>query len=77
MAIQFECRSCGRALRARDEFAGKRAECPSCGAVSLVPQGGPCAVDLDAPALRLARGMAPSRGHGPSSFVSLGQLCQP
>ena len=41
MAIQFKCRSCGRALRARDEFAGKRAECPFCGAVSLVPQGAP------------------------------------
>ena len=41
MAIKFACQSCGRALRARDEFAGKRAECPFCGAMSLVPQGAP------------------------------------
>jgi len=41
MAIKFACPSCGRALQARDEFAGKRAECPYCGAVSLVPQGAP------------------------------------
>ena len=41
MAIKFACPSCGRALRARDEFAGKRAECPFCGAMSLVPQGAP------------------------------------
>ena len=41
MAIKFACPSCRRALQARDEFAGKRAECPFCGAMSLVPQGAP------------------------------------
>jgi hypothetical protein len=30
MAIQLRCK-CGRQLEARDEFAGKRAQCPLCG----------------------------------------------
>ncbi len=38
MAIKIVCQSCGRALRARDEFAGKRGECPYCGVVLHVPQ---------------------------------------
>ena len=37
MAATFSCVSCGRRLRARDEFAGKRAECPYCGCVLQVP----------------------------------------
>ena len=37
MPIKFSCQSCGRALRARDEFAGKRGECPYCGSVLQVP----------------------------------------
>lgn len=31
MAVKFPCGSCGRQLRAKDEFVGKRAECPYCG----------------------------------------------
>lgn len=37
MAIKVLCQSCGRALRAREEFAGKRGECPYCGVVLQVP----------------------------------------
>ena len=37
MAVKFPCTSCGRQLRAREEFAGKRAECPYCGGVLQVP----------------------------------------
>ena len=37
MAIEVRCQ-CGRVGRARDEFAGKRGQCPSCGRVLLVPQ---------------------------------------
>lgn len=38
MAIRLLCVSCGRKLRARDEFAGKRAECPYCGFLLQVPE---------------------------------------
>jgi hypothetical protein len=38
MPIQFAC-SCGRKLRAQDEHAGRRIQCPSCGAEMTVPAG--------------------------------------
>jgi LSD1 subclass zinc finger protein len=38
MAIQFKCSGCGRALKASDDKGGKKARCPSCGAVTLVPE---------------------------------------
>lgn len=37
MAIPFKCPSCGRKMRARDEQAGKKARCPSCQSVIIVP----------------------------------------
>ena len=39
MVIKFPCSSCGRHLRAKEQFAGKRAECPYCGGVLEVPPG--------------------------------------
>jgi hypothetical protein len=37
MAIDFEC-PCGKKLKSKDEFAGKRTKCPQCGAGLTVPQ---------------------------------------
>lgn len=37
MPIPIKCPGCGKALRVKDEFAGKRGNCPSCGAVLVVP----------------------------------------
>ena len=37
MAIQVIC-SCGKSLTARDEHAGKRAKCPSCGSVITIEE---------------------------------------
>jgi RsiW-degrading membrane proteinase PrsW (M82 family) len=37
MAISFVC-ECGKVLRARDEVAGKKAKCPQCGTVLLIPE---------------------------------------
>ena len=36
MPIAVQCANCGRQLRARDEFSGRRAECPSCGELVLI-----------------------------------------
>jgi RsiW-degrading membrane proteinase PrsW (M82 family) len=36
MAIAFTC-ECGKALRARDELAGKKTKCPQCGAILAIP----------------------------------------
>jgi hypothetical protein len=35
--LTFTCSRCGRSLRLREEFAGGKARCPGCGAVSDVP----------------------------------------
>jgi hypothetical protein len=40
MSIIVLC-TCGRRLKARDAFAGKRADCPHCGAVLMVPEAAP------------------------------------
>lgn len=37
MPIVVQC-SCGRVLKARDEFAGSRAECPTCGKLVQIPE---------------------------------------
>lgn len=36
MPISFDC-SCGKRFRVKDELAGKRARCPACGTVLVVP----------------------------------------
>lgn len=36
--IAFACTECGKRLEVKDEHAGKKAKCPSCGAVVAVPQ---------------------------------------
>ena len=36
MAIKVTC-SCGRVLNVKDELAGKKGRCPSCGNVLQVP----------------------------------------
>ncbi len=36
MAIEVECRNCGRILRAPDDAVGRRAKCPECAAVVVV-----------------------------------------
>jgi RsiW-degrading membrane proteinase PrsW (M82 family) len=47
MAIKFVC-GCGRALRTRDDLAGKKARCPQCGSVLTIPQPDAVALPLDA-----------------------------
>src|SRR6266511_4798668 len=36
--ISFVCSQCSRKLRASDEHAGKKAKCPQCGSVTVVPR---------------------------------------
>jgi DNA-directed RNA polymerase subunit RPC12/RpoP len=38
MAISFECRQCGKKLRAPDHAAGKNSKCPACGAKVMCPE---------------------------------------
>lgn len=40
MAIEFAC-ECGKELRSKSEFAGKKTKCPACGAVLFIPKPEP------------------------------------
>jgi DNA-directed RNA polymerase subunit RPC12/RpoP len=40
MSISVTCRACGKALKLKDEAAGRVAKCPGCGARFSVPGGG-------------------------------------
>ena len=37
MPIETICQTCARKLRVADEYAGKRARCPQCGTIYVVP----------------------------------------
>jgi hypothetical protein len=37
MAIKVDCSACGKKLRAKDRYAGRRATCPACGRAIHVP----------------------------------------
>src|SRR5712691_9972806 len=39
MTIRITC-PCGKQLQARDDYAGKRVKCPTCGKTLAVPGGG-------------------------------------
>lgn len=49
MPISVLC-PCGRLLKARDEFAGKRAECPTCGRTVQIPSAAPASPPPVSPA---------------------------
>ena|GEM_PF-1549139 len=36
--IKLQCKSCGQKLHVPDEHAGKRAKCPKCGSVCVIPE---------------------------------------
>lgn len=36
--IRFKCQNCGRKIRTSEEFAGKRAKCPKCKSLVIVPK---------------------------------------
>lgn len=46
MAIESRCSGCGKLLRVADEHAGKKARCPECGHIYVVPQPGAVAGEL-------------------------------
>src|ERR1700682_1392639 len=38
MALVFQCSTCGKKIKARDDSAGKKARCPYCQAMMFVPE---------------------------------------
>jgi len=45
MAIRFACMGCGKTVKAPDVAAGRRAKCPGCGAVQIVPAASTAELD--------------------------------
>ncbi|HWE40404.1 MAG TPA: PrsW family glutamic-type intramembrane protease [Isosphaeraceae bacterium] len=63
MAIVFAC-ECGRRLHAKDELAGRRTQCPGCGAIVKIPEPPAPAVDEPEDLYGLLDPAPPGR-HGP------------
>jgi hypothetical protein len=40
MSVSLSCPGCGKGLRVKEEWAGRHAKCPTCGAAVLVPSAG-------------------------------------
>ena len=52
MPIEFRCSKCGKLLRTGDDTAGRQAQCPECGTISMVPApAGPQAPSATPPSL--------------------------
>lgn len=49
MAIQFQCPSCSRKLQVPEGAAGKKAKCPACGSIILIPPPLPTGPVSEAP----------------------------
>jgi hypothetical protein len=52
MPISVTCANCGKALKVKDEWAGKRAKCPQCGETFTVPGGSGVAMAVGPTATR-------------------------
>jgi len=65
VAIRFPC-PCGTPLRVDDAHAGKRAQCPTCGAFSVVPRPAATPPPAPAPAARVAEPPAPPAAPPPA-----------
>ena len=67
MSAELECGGCGKRLKVRPEWVGKKAKCPACGAVSVVRAGGPAREA----AIRLADSPGPSSPAPPGNVPTV------
>jgi hypothetical protein len=51
MSISVTCDGCGKSLKVKDEWAGKRGKCPTCGKTFPIPAAGAAMIAGAAPAL--------------------------
>src|SRR5688572_12602112 len=65
MLILFTCRYCGRVLNAPAELAGRRAKCPHCSNIVLVPGAPPKRTSAEAkPVLKLLAALSRAKRFG-------------
>ncbi|MBI3821807.1 MAG: hypothetical protein HY289_03900 [Planctomycetes bacterium] len=67
MAIPFYC-DCGRAMRVKDELAGRKIRCPACGEVLTVPKNEP-PKEVDDAALDVLLTESPAEKRRPGPMV--------
>ena len=60
--ISFSCPHCNKALRVKDELAGKRGKCPGCGQAFAIPATS-------------ASAAAPAQGADPAEMRTLPPVC--
>ena len=59
--IHITCRHCSRAIRAADEYAGKKIRCPGCKEVLALPGGAPATAVQPPPVVKAAPPPPPKR----------------
>src|SRR5438132_14078871 len=77
MPISMTCQ-CGKALRLKDEWVGKKAKCPQCGATFIVPAQGnaPVAMAKTVAAPSAARAAACAPRSRPQQEAGVGSRVQ-
>src|SRR4051794_27375237 len=77
MAIQVSCQ-CGKQLRVKDEYAGRKGKCPACGGVIQIPAAEPDLFDLkDEPAVAPKKVAPPPPRPSPVSAPMAARSPQP
>ena len=78
MATRFACASCGKSVEAPDELAGRKARCPHCQAVQVVPGSPrpkiPARMLASAPGPRVVKSHANQFAGGLMAAVALGAV---
>lgn len=65
--LRFDCHSCGRKLKIREQYAGQKARCPRCRGVLDVPEIPGAAVEPAAPEITAEAGQSQSLQNVPPS----------
>lgn len=73
--IAFSCVSCGRRMRVAADLAGKRAKCPQCGQLTLIPEPAAAPSAVSGPAHEAAT-VAPESAHDGAATATLPPLVQ-
>lgn len=79
MPISFNCPECGRAIRVKDELAGKRAKCPGCAVALTIPSAtaSPNPVPDVTPQVSAAASPEPAEKPAFPDFGSIGAKAKP
>src|SRR5438128_860889 len=69
MSIKFPCPHCKKALKVKDELAGRKAKCPSCQQILTIPKAVATAADPGKPPSTAAGKPAPANAPAATQTV--------